>query len=87
MENILKQLRENWVILFFIGTLIASWTMFSNRLTNAEGKVLKLETTYGQIQQIQIDVAVIKEKTSNENIKNQVRQGITEALANYEINP
>lgn len=80
----MKSLRENWMIVLFIGGLVISWTMFSTRLTTAEGKIAELTTTNEQIKQIQIDVAIIQEKISSENIKLQVRQGVAEALQGYE---
>lgn len=65
MENFIKQLRENWVILLFMGSVVMSWTMFSARLTQAELKIQELEILKEQIQKIQIDVAVIKERIIN----------------------
>lgn len=82
----MESLRKYWVIIIFLGGLIATWTLFSARLSNAEDKIGQLTTVNEQIKQIQIDVAVIKEKTSNENIKLQVQQGVSDALQNYEIN-
>ena len=39
MEQLLKELRNNWIILIFMGTLIMSWTTFSSRLTQAESDI------------------------------------------------
>ena len=67
MEHFLKNLRENWVIWLFLGSVIMSWSMFSTRLSQAEAKIQELQTTNEQIRQIQIDIAVIKEKIININ--------------------
>lgn len=69
MEPLFTQIRKDWVIIIFIGTLIASWTMFSARLGQAEQKIIKLESTNEQILQIQLDIAVIKEQIINVNKK------------------
>lgn len=84
MENpILKSLRENWMLLVFVVGFIASWTSLNARLTNAESKVAELDTTYEQIKQLQIDVAVIREKVSSESIARQVEIGVSDALKEY----
>ena len=69
MQNSLKQLRDNWVIITCIVAMISTWTMYSSRLANAEEKIVELQVVNNQIQQIQIDVAVIKEQITNINSK------------------
>lgn len=69
----MEQLRKNWVIIIFIGSLIATWTLFSTRLTQAENDIDNLSTVVSQINQINIDLAVIKSdigyvKQSHENL-------------------
>lgn len=39
MENLFKQLRENWVILVAIAGLIVSWTTFSSNLADAQSDI------------------------------------------------
>ena len=65
MNNFMTQLRDNWMIILFIGALITSWTMFSSRLSNAEEKIQELEEVYNQIEQMKIDIAVIRERVTN----------------------
>ncbi len=69
MDKFLTQLRENWVILLFMGSVIMSWTMFSARLADAEQKIQDLQTIVSEINQININVAVIQEQISTINKK------------------
>lgn len=34
VNTFLKQLRDNWFIIIFIGGIIMSWSNFSNKITN-----------------------------------------------------
>lgn len=85
MEKFGQQLRDYWFIIMCLVSLVVGWTWFSARLQNAEAKIQELSTTNEQIKQIQIDVAIIQEKLSSENIKLQVRLGVGEALSLYEV--
>jgi hypothetical protein len=68
MDSFVKQLRDNWVIIIFIGSLIVSWTNTNARLALAEKERADLFNVASEIQEIKISVAVIKEKvTSIEN--------------------
>ena len=60
MENFFEQLRKNWVILLFMGSVIMSWTMFSSDLAQAQSEINELKTALDKINQISLDVAVIK---------------------------
>ncbi len=62
MESLAKQIRENWVILSFIVALIMSWATFNTRLTSAEGDIATLSQVVTQINQININVAVIQQQ-------------------------
>ena len=35
-QNFIRQLKENWFVITFIGALVVGWTNFSNRLAIAE---------------------------------------------------
>lgn len=35
-NNFIKQIRENWFLIAFIGTIVIGWNTFSNRLSNVE---------------------------------------------------
>lgn len=71
--EIIKDLKNVWFIILFIGTAIASWTTFSNRLDNIEIRVDSVEEKQGtfdpKITQIQVDIASIK--TALEILTNQ----------------
>lgn len=57
MESLFLQLRQNWVVLIFIGGLITTWTMFSSRLTQAESDITNLSEVVSQINAINLDIA------------------------------
>lgn len=60
MDGVFKQLRDNWMIIIFIGSLIVTWTTFNSRLARAEEKITVLEETIDTIQDLRTDIAVIK---------------------------
>jgi len=65
MDHLLKQLREYWFILIFVGMVVVSWTTFSNRLDGLEKRVTEVEKAIVAFDQVRIDIAVIKEKLIN----------------------
>ncbi len=71
MEHLLKQLRENWLILIFLGSMIVSWTTFNTRLAQAESDIKELRSAIISIQDIKVDMAVVKEKVTS--IEKQLR--------------
>lgn len=62
MEQFGRLLKEYWFIIIFIGMVLVSWTTFSNRLAAIEERVTNLEKTVSTLEQIKIDIAVIKTK-------------------------
>jgi hypothetical protein len=74
MEQHLSKLKSWWFLVFFIGTLIVTWTNFSNRLSTME--IIQQEIVDTQKQRnleytfLQIDIASIK--TSLEFIRERV---------------
>lgn len=66
-QNFAEALRKNWFIIVFIGTLIISWSNFSNRL----GATEKLQ------EQQKIDITNLTSKT------NELQGAIIEIKANY----
>lgn len=71
MELFLKQLRENWMMLILLGSIIISWSMFSARLTQAETDIKDFKVTIAEITDIRIQVQRID--TSVEFIKQRVK--------------
>jgi len=69
MNNLMKEIKDSWFILIFVGSLVVSWTMFDARLTNAEEAILKREAVFNEISSIKIDIAVIREQIVNINSK------------------
>lgn len=67
----MKQLRENWVIILFLGTVIMSWTMFSSRLTQAEQDIKDLKIAVSEFSDVKVEIAKIS--TTVEFIKNRVK--------------
>lgn len=67
----MKQLRENWVILLFIGSLIVTWTTFNTRLSQAESDIKDLKVAITEINNLKIKIERID--TSVEFIKNRVK--------------
>jgi hypothetical protein len=65
MESFGKYLREYWFIVIFIGMIVVSWTTFSTRLSAVEDRLKVLEDKSASLEQIKIDIAVIKEKLTN----------------------
>lgn len=60
MEHTLKQIKDNWIVLVFITSLIVTWTTFNSRLAKAEQDILTLQQISSQIQEININMAVVK---------------------------
>lgn len=85
MTHGLEGLRQNWFIILFLGGVIVGWTTFSIRLASAEAQVKELSGVIGQIGMIQSDIAVLKARTADNYIQLQVKNGVAEALLNYEI--
>ncbi len=69
MESFTRQIRDNWVILSFIVMLIISWTTINNRLAQAEENIKSLQEISSQMNQMQIDIAVIKNQVMTINQK------------------
>ena len=55
-----EEIRKNWMLIIFIGSLITSWTMFNARLTVVEVKAQETETALTKIIEMREDIAVMK---------------------------
>ena len=66
-----EQLKSNWMIIIFIGSLIVGWTTFNARLTQAENEIDQLSQVVTQINQINISLAEMRRDISyiKSNIK------------------
>lgn len=60
METFAIKLKDNWIFIIFFANLIVWYANIGSRLTAVEAKVLEQQTTLEKIDQLQIDVAVIK---------------------------
>ena len=69
--SLIKEIRNNWVLIIFIGSLIVGWTNLSNRIAANETMAQENKTSLEAIIQIQIDLATIKKDV--EFIKLQVK--------------
>lgn len=71
MNNVVSQIKDQWVILAFITSMIIWYANTNSRLTSVEADVVKQETIMEQISRLNTDVAVIKANV--EFIKQQVK--------------
>jgi cell division protein FtsL len=75
MEQTLSKIKSWWFLIFFIGTLIVTWTNFSNRLLAMEKIQQEIVNTQKQrnieYTLLQIDIASIK--TSLEFIRERIK--------------
>jgi len=75
MEQHLSKIKSWWFLIFFIGTLIVTWTNFSNRLSTMEITQQEIVDTQKQrnleYTLLQIDIASIK--TSLEFIREKIQ--------------
>lgn len=69
MQDILKQLRENWVIWAFLTSAVIWYANINHRLADAEEKITQQEKVVESINQINLDVAVIKTQVVDINKK------------------
>ncbi len=58
--SFLKPIKDNWVILAFLVSLVIGWTTMNTRLANAEAKIDQLSQVVTQINAISLNVAVIQ---------------------------
>lgn len=75
MRNAIEEIRNNWVIVLAIVSLIVTWTTFQTRLTQAqedidtvESALIKMTDSYNQI-----DNRLTRIETSVDFIRNNVK--------------
>lgn len=56
-QNLMKQLKENWFLIFFLASLIIGWTNFTNRLALSEENQREVTT---KIEELAKDNAELK---------------------------
>lgn len=66
MDQLFKTIKDNWIIVIFIASLIVTWSNFTNAINNHETRIVSIEETNKQylttLQQIQVDVAIVRTK-------------------------
>jgi len=66
MNNLLKNLKDYWVIIIFFGSFVVTWTNFSNSIASQDKRITALEDSNKDIlvtlQKIEVDVAVVRTK-------------------------
>lgn len=65
MENFLKQIRDNWILLAFLVAMILWYGRVDSRLTILEAAGKDQADLLTKISQIQVDVAFIKGQIKN----------------------
>jgi len=72
MSKLLTEIKENWILILFVGSLIVGWTTFNNRLTVVESETQENTETLSQIATMKEDIAVIKINVEylKDNIRN-----------------
>ncbi len=60
MDNLLKEVRENWMILCFIVTVIISWTNLNSKLVQAQSDIENLKQALNQIYEMKATLEGIK---------------------------
>ena len=65
----LNNIKENWVVLVFMGSLIIGWTSNSLQLQQVKAQSLENKTSLEAVKNIEIDIAVIKQQITNINDK------------------
>lgn len=69
MENFLDNLRKNWIFITFIASTIIWGATLGLKVATLENEVMVLKSTNKEflitLQQIQIDVAVVRTKIEN----------------------
>ncbi len=58
--NLIKDIRNNWIIIVFIASIIIGWTTFNNRLGAVEVQADNNSSALQSIQKMQIDIATMK---------------------------
>lgn len=56
----MKTIKENWILIAFITSLIITWTTFGLRLTAVELRAQENQSTLEIVRDMQVDIAVMK---------------------------
>lgn len=60
MEHFLKQLKDNWIVYGFLIAMILWYGSTNTRLDSVEAEQKTQKTTFEKLDQLVIDVAVVK---------------------------
>jgi len=59
--NFLTDIKQNWMLVLFVGSLIVGWTTFGGRLSNVEAQAQENKEAIEILANIQLDIALIKQ--------------------------
>lgn len=76
MRTLVEDVKSNWILIVFIGSLIITWTTFSARLTQAEDDIKDLKIVISQINStsLETNTRLTRIETSVEFIKNNMKE-------------
>lgn len=74
VDSTIKTVKENWIILAFIVSLIVTWTQFQSRITSLEARMSTIEQKQDETTRFlsSLDNRLVEIKTTLEFIKNRV---------------
>lgn len=79
MNEALKALKDYWIFIVFIGTIIIGWTQFDYRMTQAEKEIAEIKTeqasqnAYVNASLSALQNGMVQVQTTLEFIKNNIR--------------
>lgn len=69
MKALLKNIKENWVLIAAVVSMIITFTTYGTRITNAENDISDIQSQQAELTTLKVDVAVIKQKTTDSDKK------------------
>lgn len=79
MNDALKALKDYWIFIVFIGTIVIGWTQFDSRITQTEKDLAEMkvqhasQTAYVNTSLSTLQNSMVQVQTTLEFIKNNIR--------------